>query len=223
MLQLPVIVVNCKAYERAVGEGAVRIAEICERVAARVKVSVVVAVEPADIYHVKMAVRIPVFAQHVDAVEPGAHTGVILPEAVRDAGAAGTLLNHSERRLAQAVLAQSITRARKAGLITLACASTPDEAARIAALQPDLIAIEPPELIGGTVSVSKAKPEVITLTTHAITGIPVLCGAGIKTAEDIRKAMQLGAKGILASSGVTLAKNPEQVLLDFATAMQTFK
>ncbi len=223
MLALPVIVVNCKAYENCVGEGAIRLAQICERVSKLLRITIAVAVETPDIYHVHMATRIPVFAQHVDADEPGAHTGAVLPEAVKDAGAVGTLLNHSERKLTLQVLKKSIARAKKAGLTTLVCAATPAEAKKIAAFKPDMIAIEPPELIGGNISVSTAKPEVITATTKAIKGIPILCGAGIKTRQDVAKAMLLGVKGILVSSGVVLAKNPEQALKDFAAAMQKFK
>jgi len=220
MLKLPAIVVNCKAYENCVGEGAIRIAEACEKVSRLMKTTIAVAVETADIYHVRMASRLPVFAQHVDPDEPGAHTGAVLPEAVRKAGAAGTLLNHSEKKLTIAVLKKAIARARQAGLMTLVCAATPAEAKRIAALKPDMIAIEPPELIGGDVSVSAAKPGVITATTKAIKDIPILCGAGIKTRQDVAKAMQLGAKGILVASGITKARNPEQVLKDFASAMR---
>jgi len=219
MLKLPVIVVNCKAYENCVGEGAIRIAQICERVAKSTGVSIAVAVEAADIYHVKMAAGIPVFAQHIDPAEPGAHTGNTLPESVKDAGAIGTLLNHSEKKLAFPVLKKSVERAKKAGLLTLVCAATPDEAKKIAELKPDFIAIEPPELIGGNISVSKAKPEVVTATTKAIKHIPILCGAGVKTREDVAKAMQLGVRGILVASGVTLAKKPEQVLKDFSAEM----
>ncbi|MEM4240468.1 MAG: triose-phosphate isomerase [Candidatus Woesearchaeota archaeon] len=220
MIKLPLIIVNCKAYENCIGEGAVRMAQICERVARLTKTNIAVAVETPDIYHVRMAVQIPVFAQHIDAEEPGAHTGAVIPESVKDAGAAGTLLNHSEKKLNPASIGKSIERAKKAGLITIVCAATPSEAKRIAALKPDIIAIEPPELIGGNISVSTAKPELVTQTTRAIKEIPVICGAGIKTKDDAAKAVKLGAKGILVASGVTLAKNPEQVLKDFALAMQ---
>jgi triosephosphate isomerase len=82
-----------------------------------------------------------------------------------------------------------------------------------------LVAIEPPGLIGGKVSVSTARPEIVTAVTRAVKDIPVLCGAGIRTRQDVARALQLGVQGILVSSGVTLAKNPEQVLRDFASAM----
>jgi triosephosphate isomerase len=220
MLQLPAIVVNFKAYENCVGDGAIRLAQVCERVAKQMKTAIAVAVQPSDIYHVTMAARVPVFAQHIDDVEPGAHTGAVLAEAVRHAGATGTLLNHSERKLALAVLKRSIARAKAAGLTTLVCAATPAEARKIAALTPDFIAIEPPELIGGDVSVSAAKPEVVTAATKAIKNIPVFCGAGIKSKEDVAKSLRLGVQGILVASGIALAKNPEQVLMDFAAAMR---
>jgi triosephosphate isomerase len=219
MLKLPIMVVNCKAYDNCVGDGAIRLAQVCEKVAKRTGVTIAVAVEAADIYHVKMAARIPVFAQHVDPVAPGAHTGATLAKSVKEAGAVGTLLNHSEKKLAFPQFKDAFSRAKDAGLLVLACAATPAEAKKIAAQKPDLIAIEPPELIGGDVSVSKAKPEAITATTKAIRNIPILCGAGIKTKEDVAKSVKLGVQGILVASGVTKAKKPEQVLLDFASAM----
>lgn len=223
MLKLPAIVVNFKAFEQATGDKAIRLAETCERVAQKTGVTIAVAVQTADIYHVTMAVRIPVFAQHIDALEPGAHTGATLARDVKSAGAIGTLLNHAEKRLPLGTLQQSILQAQQAKLATLVCAATPEEAARVSMLQPDFIAIEPPELIGGDVAVSTARPGVITDTTSIVGQVPVLCGAGIKTGKDVAQALKLGAKGILVASGVVLAKNPEQVLLDFANAMQTFK
>lgn len=219
MLKLPVIVVNCKAYENCVGKGAIRMAQVCERVAKLTKTTIVVAVEAADIYHVRMAAGIPVFAQHVDGITSGAHTGSILADAVKQAGATGTILNHSEKKLTITELKKSLAQAKKAKLTTIVCAATPAEAKKVAALKPDIIAIEPPELIGGDVSVSEAKPEVVTATTKAIKDIPVLCGAGIKTKKDVAKAVQLGVKGILVASGITKAKNPEQVLKDFVAAL----
>jgi len=110
-----------------------------------------------------------------------------------------------------------IKRTRELKLISIACADTPENAHEIVKMNPDYIAIEPPELIGGTVSVSKAKPEVITKTIDAvkrIKDIPVLCGAGIHTNDDVKIALKLGADGVLISSGFVLAKNPEKMLME---------
>jgi triosephosphate isomerase len=210
MLKLPIMIINFKAYETGVGKNAIALARICERVAKETGASIAVAVQAADIRAVS-EVSIPVLAQHVDSVEFGAHTGSVLPEAVKASGAVGSLLNHSERRVDLRTIEQTIQRLHELKMPAVVCAHTPVLAMQIARLKPDHIAIEPPELIGGTVAVSQAKPEVITQTTQHIQ-IPVLCGAGIHTKEDVRKAVELGVQGILVSSGVVNAKDPEKVL-----------
>jgi triosephosphate isomerase len=49
---------------------------------------------------------------------------------------------------------------------------------------------------------------------NSVEKIPVLCGAGVKNGEDVRKAKELGAKGILVASGVVKAENPEEAIRD---------
>jgi len=208
MLKTPIIV-NFKAYKQSTGKNAVKLAKLIAKAG---KGKVAVAVQVADIAAVKKAVRIPVLAQHVDPVEFGKKTGSILPESVKEAGAVGTLLNHSEKRIDLGTLKDTIDRCRKAKLTTVVCAHTPKLAIMIAGLKPNMIAIEPPELIGGRISVSTARPEVITETTGNIKRIPVYCGAGVHTAEDVKIARKLGAKGVLLASGVVLAKKPAEVI-----------
>ncbi|MBN2567359.1 triose-phosphate isomerase [Candidatus Woesearchaeota archaeon] len=218
-IQLPAIFVNFKTYEKATADRAEALARICQQVSHETGVQVVVAVQDADIYRVSRRVTIPVFAEHIDPVGYGSYTGQIIPEAVKLNGAQGTILNHSEDRVRLDVLETAIRRAHEVGLITLACANTPEAAASIAELGPDLIAVEPPELIGSGRSVSKAKPEVITDTlarVRKVANIPVLCGAGIVDADDVRRAIALGARGILVASAVTKAKDPEKSLRDLA-------
>ncbi len=212
---VPQIVVNCKAYEAGIGINAVTLAKAAFRVSKQHGVRIALAVQPQDISAVSQT-GIAVLAQHVDAVGFGAFTGHVLPAGVKSAGADGTLINHSEKRLSYRLLADSIVAARSAGLFVLVCAQTPSAAVKIARLKPDAIAVEPPELIGGNVAVSQAKPEVITKTTAAVKNIPILCGAGVKTGEDVARAFELGAKGILVASGVVNAKNPARVIEDFA-------
>lgn len=213
MLKTPLAIVNFKAYSSAIGSNAVKLAKDCEKAAKKCRgVTVTLAVSCCDIAAVAKAVKLPVLAQHVDSFEFGAHTGAVLAEAAKQAGAVGSLLNHSEKRIDLVTLKNSIEQLHKAKMIAVACANAPKAAIMIAGLNPDFIAIEPPELIGGNIAVSSAKPEIITETTENVRKIPVLCGAGIKTQLDVEKAVKLGAKGILISSGITLAKNPAQEL-----------
>jgi len=214
----PVLLINLKTYEEATARNALALARICDSLAeSRSEAEIILAVQPADLRLVSENVRIPVFAQHVDPVKYGSSTGWLLPEAAKAAGAKGTLLNHSERRIDFETAKRSLARCRELGLRVVMCAESPEKAKELASLKPDYIAIEPPELIGGDVSVSKARPEVITEAVkkvHAIANIPVLCGAGVKDGEDVRKALALGAKGILVASGVVKAKEPGRALSD---------
>lgn len=215
-MNIPIVVINFKTYETSTGDNAVKLAKICEKVAKETHVNIIVAVQIADIYRVSQTVSIPVFAQHIDDNKYGAYTGYILAESVKQNGAKGTLLNHSERRIRLDILEASIKRAKDVGLITVVCANDQKVGAAIAALDPDFIAVEPPELIGGNISVSSAKPEVIAESVKRICGpthcSKVLVGAGIKTTEDVKKALELGAGGILVASGITQAKDPETEL-----------
>ena len=210
-LETPLIIVNFKAYKQATGKNAVRLAKICDNVAKKYKVHIAVAVETADIHLVSSKVHIPVIAQHIDFYDYGSHTGSVIPEDVRDNGAIGTLINHSEHRVHLDHLKNYIGRAKESMLITVVCAETTAEAKLIAKHGPDFIAIEPPELIGGDVSVSTARPQLISRTVKAVK-TDVLCGAGVKTEEDVRRSMQLGTKGVLLASGVAKSRNPEKAL-----------
>ncbi len=220
-LKEPVIAINFKTYAQATGEGALAIAKAAERVWRETGVTIVVAPQLVDLYRIAQEVEVPVFAQHVDPIKPGSHTGHVLPEAVKEAGAVGTLLNHSENRMILADLEASIRRAEEVGLMTMVCSNNPAVSAAVAALGPDYVAVEPPELIGTGIPVSKAKPEVITDTVELVRrvnpDVKVLTGAGISTGEDVKKALELGSVGVLLASGVTKAKNPEKTIKDLVS------
>lgn len=219
-MNTPILLTNFKTYESATGDRAVALAKVHERVAHDTQKTVVVAVQATDIFRVSQAVDIPVFAQHCDAVGFGSHTGWLLPEAVKQAGASGTILNHSEHRFSSFDdLGNAIARAKSVGLMTCVCAEHPEEGARIAAhFSPDFIAVEPPELIGGDISVSTARPELISESVAQIS-VPVLVGAGVKTGDDVRIALERGAKGVLLASGITKSDNPEAALRDLCRGM----
>lgn len=222
-ISTPLIVVNFKTYSEATGRKALEIAKNCEKVSLETETCVGVAPQHVDIPLIVKAVSIPVFAQHIDPVKPGSFTGHVLPEAVKEAGAVGTLINHSERRLRLADIDATITRAREVGLLSLVCTNNPAVSAAATALKPDMIAVEPPELIGTGIPVSKAKPDVVKGTVELVKRINpdviILCGAGITTSEDVTAALRLGTEGVLVASGIVKAKNPYKVLLEFAEAI----
>jgi len=216
------IAVNFKTYREATGAKAVALAKIAEKVSEETGVCIVVAPQFSDLYRVASEVSIPVFAQHIDPIEPGAYTGHVLAESIKEAGAIGSLINHSERRLQLADIDVCVKRCRSLGLVSLVCTNTPEVSAAAAALNPDIIAYEPPELIGTGIPVSKAKPEAVTDALRLVEAVnpkvTVLCGAGISRGEDVKVALQLGTRGVLLASGVVKAKDPYAVLREMADA-----
>lgn len=221
-MKLPLIVLNFKAYPEAMGDRAIRLAKIAEEVSREHDVGVVVAPPITELRRVAESVGIPVFSQHVDPHPAGAWTGGVVAEMIREAGAAGSILNHSEKKMLLAEIAAALRRLRECGLISLMCTDTVETAMAGAALSPDIVAVEPPELIGTGISVSKAKPEVVTGSVEAVkrinSSIHILCGAGISDGEDVARAIELGTEGVLLSSAYVKAKDPRLVLARMAEA-----
>ena len=221
-LKTPIIIVNFKTYLEATGQKAVELAKNAEKVSRETGASIVVAPQFADIACVAETVEIPVFAQHIDPIKPGNSTGHVLAESVKDAGAVGTLINHSERQLKLADMDAIIALAREKELISCVCANNPAVSAAAASLRPDIVSIEPPELIGTGIAVSKAQPQIVTNTVklvHQINpNLTILCGAGISQSEDVSVALKLGTNGVLVASGIVKAKDPYSILRAFANA-----
>jgi triosephosphate isomerase len=221
-LQTPIIIVNFKTYSEATGRKAVELAEKAERVSEEIGVDIAVAPQFAEIAAVAEAVEIPVFAQHIDPITPGSYTGHVLAESVKEAGATGTLINHSERQLKLSDIDTIIKLARDKGLISCVCTNNPSVSAAVAALNPNIVSIEPPELIGTGIAVSKAQPEVVTNTVKLVrevnAKVTILCGAGISHGEDVAAALRLGTQGVLVASAIVKAKDPYSILREFAEA-----
>jgi len=219
----PFILVNLKTYQEGMGSNAHRIAAAAEIVAKESGAVIGIAPVFTELHPMSHHYAIPVYAQHIDAITPGAHTGHILPEAVRAAGARGTLINHSERRLTLADIDACVQAARRLHLESVVCTNNDATSAAAAALRPDYVAIEPPELIGSGVSVSKADPGIIERSVNAVRAVnpdvKVLTGAGIQSGECVKIAVDLGTSGVLLASSVVKAEDPEAVLRDLVSLL----
>lgn len=212
------IVLNLKTYMQSL-EKALFFTDIASEVVAETGVRIVIC--PPAIHLKEAAERFSgVFAQHVDAESPGAFTGSIPVEALKIVKAKGSLVNHSEKKLRMDKVKATVQSLHSHALESLVCAASTKEAAEIAAFGPTYIAVEPPELIGSGVSVSSAKPEVVTETVKEIKQINdkiiALCGAGVSNAENVRKALELGAEGVLLASAFVKADDPKKFLQDLA-------
>jgi triosephosphate isomerase len=189
-----------------------------EEVSKDTQVKIIPAVQAPDIKEIVSSTTLEVWSQKIDPVEFGAHTGSIIPEAVMEDGAMGTFLNHSESRFTNFdELAKASDRAKEVGLKTLIFAKDLEELKNVCSLNPNYVAYEPPELIGSaTTSVAQAQPEIIG-KAHEIAnaaGIPLVVGAGVHSASDIRKSLDLGAVGVAVASDIMKAQDPRAELLN---------
>jgi len=226
-LNFPAIVINFKTYVESLGDRGMKIAKGAERVSNETGVCICVAPQFTDLRIIASSVSIPVLAQHVDPYPPGSYTGSVSVEALKDAGVAGSILNHSEKKLQLASISAAVKMLRDAGMFSLVCADDVDSAMAVAALNPTALAVEPPELIGTGIPVSRAKPEIVSESVRRVRSInrevKVLCGAGITTGEDVSRAIVLGSDGVLLASGVVKAKDPEAVMRDMAKAVLSLR
>jgi len=220
----PLIVVNFKTYSSAHGANAEMLAKfMAEADAACDSADFVAVVSAFDLASVKAAApNLQVWTQHLDPVGFGSHTGWLHPETAIERGATGTIINHAEHKVSidhvKNLLAQLPD-----GFPVCACAADLDEAKALAALGPTMIAVEPPELIGGDISVTSADPEIVSGTANLVKSVNpdvrVLCGAGVKNGEDVAMAIQLGTEGVLLASGVTKANDPQGILADLVSRL----
>lgn len=212
------ILINYKAYRKAIGNNTEELTNKIELAAEKTEKEVAVAPQTADLNRVNSE-QLQLFSQHIDPVDTGSHTGSNQVKAVKDAGATGILINHSEKRLEKEKIKKTVEKCSENNITTVVCAQTPEECDKYADFSPDYIAFEPPELIGGDISVSKSEPELIEKAVEKSGDVSTLTGAGIKTREDVEKSIELGCEGVLVASGVIKSKDVEKEVLELCNGL----
>lgn len=215
------VVVNFKTYESAHGVAAEELALIMEQIETDARMIAVVSAFDLSAV-VSAAPNLEIWTQHLDPINFGSNTGWLHPETAIQRGAKGTLINHAEHKVSIEHIAMLLDNVPE-GFTICACAADIDEARALSALQPDYVAVEPPELIGGEISVTTADPEIVSGTARAIREISedvgILCGAGVKNGQDVLKAIELGTSGVLLASGVTKVKDAVAALNDLVSEL----
>lgn len=198
------------------GKDAVNLAVKADQLSGKYGVDIIFSAQYTDLAPIARATEhIHLFAQHMDPVYPGRGIGAVLPEAIRDAGAQGVLLNHAEKPLTLAELHLCIQRAREVGLATLVCAGNAEEGAAAACLSPDIILAESPALIGKG---KRSREDVIEIekinrAIHRVApDMLILHGAGISDEKDVYEIIRAGADATGSTSGILKAECPEEMM-----------
>ncbi|MGI0102818.1 MAG: triose-phosphate isomerase [Nitrosotalea sp.] len=214
-------IINLKNYKEISDLKSSRLAKAASKVAKKHRTKIVVC-PPNHLISEVTKIPVTVFSQHVDTARIGSTTGFTVPELLKKSKVKGSLINHSEHKIPPQEIEELVLRLRGLKMTSVVCVKDVNEAERYAKLGPDYIAIEPPELIGSGKAVSKERPEVITDSVKAVKNAKnstlLLCGAGIVSGDDVTKALELGANGILVASGIVKAKNWEKTIEEFALA-----
>jgi len=155
-----------------------------------------------DAGHIQVAgaVKIPVFAQHVDS----AGAGVIQSYHCRVhpfIGASEHLSTIRTENLLSEIDA-TIQSAKKAGLVTIVCTNNIAVTSAASALSPDFVAVEPPELIGSGIPVSKANRKSLALGERRKKIIPKSSALRRRISTGMMLRRQLSSdEGVLLASG----------------------
>ena len=216
----PLIALNLKAYAESSGEKGLKLCEMAAMVSMVSGVRIIVCPD-ATLLREAVCIGGEVFAQEVSPFEAGARTGWTTAAQLAEAGVKGSLVNHSEHRIEPDHIHTAIAQLEANKLESMVCAQDAQESAALARLKPTFVAVEPPELIGSGVSVSTAKPEVVSDAVKTIRkaspGVGIICGAGVSTAADVKKAFSLGVDGVLLASAYVKARDPKKLLEDMAS------
>lgn len=219
----PIVILNYKTYLESSGIKALELAHDLESAANESGITMIAAPQAIDIYRISQETSIPIFAQHIDPISSGGHTGYNLINPFIESGITGSLINHSENRMKLAVIDELIQMYKEHEIESCVCTNNIATSKAVACLAPDAIAVEPPELIGTGIPVSQAQPEIVEESVSQVKdvnkNIKVLCGAGISTGEDMKAAMDLGADGVLLASGIIKAESPKKALLDLVSKL----
>lgn len=212
------IFVNFKIYRDSWGEGGVKLAQICERVAAETGVKIIPVVAAVEYGSIRAKFAEEMYLGHVDWELEGAKTGAISMDQALGAGVAGSLINHSEKKLKLGTIKKTIA-AKPSGFKLLTICQTQHQILKWGhRLRTDYLAWEPTELIGNKEISAMDKYENNIRKLVETLKVPLIIGAGIHQAKDVTRAQKAGAGGVLVASDVVTAADPEKELLELAGA-----
>jgi len=215
-------IINCKNYEEISGDKIRKFIKIAEQVSKKYKVKIAIS-PPQHLIGLVANSSIPILAQHIDDSKIGSTTGYIIPELLKKSKVKGSLINHSEHRISSKEIEKLVLKLKELKMISIVCVKDVAEVKKYLKINPDFIAIEPPELIGSGKAISTEKPDLIQKAARIVNDsknkTKLLCGAGIVSGEDVAKSIELGSKGILVASGIIKAKNWNKIISEFAKAL----
>ncbi|MEI7604444.1 MAG: triose-phosphate isomerase [bacterium] len=211
------IFINLKTYQNGTGRKALEFLKQAEAVHQEIGIPITILAQAVDIRLFAENTSLPIWSQHLDNVDYGKNTGWTLPEAVIEAGAKGTMINHAEHKIPLADVSNIVERFKTDNFQIMISTTSPEETIIMDQLKPQYVTYEPQEYIGTKISVVDVAPDIIRNITQKIQ-TPLVIGAGIHTPQQIVEGLLLGAKGFLISSDILNSDNPPERLKEYMLA-----
>lgn len=213
------IFLSLKTYKEATGDAVIKLLSSVKKISEETGVRIISVAQPTDIYRIKKELGIEVWAQHMDPIDPGKNMGWLSPYSLKAAGATGVVINHSEHKVSDEIIKQTLEKAKQYNLQTLLIGHNVDMVLSFASWGPDYLSYEREDMVGGGVSMLTEEVDHVKRLVSELK-IPLIIGAGVSTWEDIKSALALGAKGAILASAFTLAADPEAKLRELAGAFK---
>ncbi len=215
------IFLSLKTYKQATGDNVIRLLSSVKKISKESGIKIIPIAQATDIYRIKKELDIEVWGQHIDPIDPGRHMGWISAYSIKEAGASGVIINHSEHKLSQELVEKTVLKAKEYNLKTLVIGQTPEMVLAYDQLQIDFISYEKEDNIETGISMVGSERETIKKLVNAVKH-PLIIGAGISKKEDIEEVLNLGAKGVILASAFVKAENPEEKLKELVSGFKTF-
>ncbi len=211
------ILINLKSHDTSVGNNALKIGSICQELYEVYGLNIGVAPQLPDIYRLSSKLNIPVFSQHIDNIKNGTSTGYTTIRCIKEAGAIGSIINHSEHPIFLSDVSSIVSSLKKYKLESIVCAEKIEDVKLIFDIDPDYIAFEPIESIGKSGSLSNQNKISIEnilnyIDKNKYKNIKLMFGGGINKPEDVKRIFDMGVSGILISSLIIKSKDKYKTL-----------
>lgn len=204
-----------KTYKQSTGDQVIGLLSSVKKIITETNVPIIAVAQATDIYRIKKELDVEVWAQHVDPIDPGKNTGWISPYSVKEAGATGVLINHSEHKAKEEVIIETIKKARQYNLKIVLIGQTVEMVKKFDSFDIDFLSFEKEDLIASPISMIDQQEETIKNLVKIVKH-PLIIGAGINDGEDTRKSKAAGAVGVLMATYFVTAPDPEKKLRELA-------
>ena len=208
-----------KTYKQSTGDQVIGLLSSVKKIIAETNVPIIAVAQATDIYRIRKELDIEVWAQHVDPIDPGKNTGWISPYSVKEAGATGVLINHSEHKVKEEVIIETIKKARQYNLKIILIGQTVEMIKKFDSFDIDFLSFEKEDLIASPISMIDQQEETIKSLVKIVKN-PLIIGAGINDGEDTRKSKATGAVGVLMATYFVTAPDPEKKLRELAEGFE---